>query len=52
MQNPQEYINPFPGEDSLERRAIDFIAGMTDRYAMKLFTHITFPSGNIIDLLD
>ncbi len=52
IENPGEYINPFPQEDTLERRAIDFIAGMTDRYAMNIFKRITFPINDITELLD
>jgi len=50
--NPKAYINPFPEADSLERRIIDFIAGMTDRYVMNLFKQITFPAGDLTHLLD
>jgi len=52
IENPGEYINPFPPGDPLERRAIDFIAGMTDRYAMNIFKRITFPINDITELLD
>lgn len=41
--NPEKYINPYPEGDSLHRRIIDFIAGMTDRYAIDLFRKISFP---------
>ncbi len=40
---PEKFIYPFPEEDSVKRRTIDFIAGMTDRYALNLFKRITFP---------
>ena len=43
LDNPNQYIPPYPEEDPLERRVIDFVAGMTDRYVMKLFKKITFP---------
>jgi dGTPase len=52
IKNPREYINPYPWKDSIERRVIDFIAGMTDRYIMKLFKSITFPAVDITELLD
>jgi dGTPase len=39
-----ELISPYPEEDSLQRRIVDFIAGMTDRYALNLFRKITFPA--------
>ncbi len=41
--NPEEYINTYPEEDNIERRIIDFIAGMTDTYAINLFKSIVFP---------
>jgi dGTPase len=40
---PETFINSFPEEDTVERRIIDFIAGMTDRYALNLFKRIAFP---------
>ncbi|MCK5056306.1 MAG: deoxyguanosinetriphosphate triphosphohydrolase [Candidatus Aminicenantes bacterium] len=40
---PAAFINPFPENDPVERRIIDFIAGMTDRYSLNLFKHITLP---------
>lgn len=42
--SPEKFINPFPEGDTIERRIIDFIAGMTDRYALNLFREITFPN--------
>jgi dGTPase len=44
QENPEPYINPYPPKDSVERRIIDFIAGMTDRYALNLFKKLTFPN--------
>ncbi|MCP5105726.1 MAG: deoxyguanosinetriphosphate triphosphohydrolase [bacterium] len=41
---PGKYINPYPAEDTVERRIIDFIAGMTDRYALNLFKQISYPN--------
>lgn len=41
---PERYINPFPEEETIERRIIDFIAGMTDRYALNLFQQFCFPN--------
>jgi len=35
-----ELINPYPAGDSVARRAIDFIAGMTDNYALNLYEKI------------
>lgn len=42
--DPHKFIHPFPKDDSVERRIIDFIAGMTDRYALKLFQKIFLPT--------
>jgi dGTPase len=50
LEHPGEYVNPYPAEDPLARRAIDFIAGMTDRYVINIFKRITLPRG-IADLL-
>ncbi len=36
-ENPAPYVKTYPEEDPLERRVADFIAGMTDRYALRLF---------------
>lgn len=41
--DPQAYVNPYPREDSVAVRIIDFIAGMTDNYALNLFKKISFP---------
>ena len=32
------------GDEPVERRAIDFIAGMTDRYAISLYEELFIPS--------
>ena len=40
--HPDEFLTR-NDEDSVERLAIDFIAGMTDRYAMKLYGEIFMP---------
>jgi dGTPase len=42
--DPQAYVYPYPKEDPVSRRIIDFIAGMTDNYAMNLFRKITLPA--------
>lgn len=44
QKDPGKYINPYPAEDPEERRIIDFIAGMTDRYALNLFKQFSFPN--------
>lgn len=43
LKNPQEMIKSYPQEDSLEKRVGDFIAGMTDHYALRLYEQIFFP---------
>jgi dGTPase len=43
LASPDAYIKPFPKGDSIERRAADFIAGMTDLYALALFEKLFFP---------
>lgn len=43
MKNPGDHIKPYPEGDSLEKRVGDFIAGMTDRYAIGLYEKLFFP---------
>jgi dGTPase len=43
LEKPGPYVKPFPAGDSSERRVADFIAGMTDRYAIDLFEKLFFP---------
>ncbi len=43
LKKPDPYIKVYPRGDSLERRAADFIAGMTDLYALALFEKLFFP---------
>jgi len=43
LRNPDDYIKPYPEGDSLEKRAADFIAGMSDKYALGLYEKIFFP---------
>jgi dGTPase len=42
--DPEKYIYPYPENDTQERRIIDFIAGMTDRYALNLFKNSVIPT--------
>jgi dGTPase len=44
LKNPGEHVKSYPKGDSLEKRAGDFIAGMTDRYALALYEKLFFPS--------
>jgi len=43
LKSPEDYIKPYPQGDSLEKRAGDFIAGMTDRYALGLYEKLFYP---------
>jgi dGTPase len=43
LENPGDYIKPYPSEDPLETRIGDFIAGMTDRYALRLYERFFMP---------
>jgi dGTPase len=42
--DPQAYINPFPETDPVAVRIIDFIAGMTDNYALNLSAKFFSPA--------
>jgi dGTPase len=43
LENPEHYVKSYPQGDSLVKRAGDFIAGMTDRYALDLYEELFFP---------
>jgi len=43
MERPEDYIRPYPPGDPVIVRVGDFIAGMTDRYAMALYEQIFLP---------
>jgi len=43
LENSGDYIKPYPAEDPLEKRIGDFIAGMTDRYALRLYERFFMP---------
>lgn len=43
LENPSDYIKSYPQGDPLEKRVADFIAGMTDQYALSLYENIFFP---------
>jgi len=40
---PAAFINPYPESDPAAVRVIDFIAGMTDNFALNLFRRISLP---------
>jgi len=42
-EKPEDYIKPYPQGDPLEKRVGDFLAGMTDLYALRLYEQIFFP---------
>jgi len=41
--DPEKFINKYPENDSINRRIIDFIAGMTDNFALNLFKSFILP---------
>jgi dGTPase len=43
LEHPDDYVRPYPAGDPAIVRAGDFVAGMTDRYAMALFERIFLP---------
>ncbi|MDH4197190.1 MAG: deoxyguanosinetriphosphate triphosphohydrolase [Candidatus Aminicenantes bacterium] len=43
MENPQGYVKDYPVGDPLEMRVGDFLASMTDRYAMALYEELFLP---------
>lgn len=43
LKKPGQFIKPYPQIDPPEKRAGDFIAGMTDRFALKLYEELFFP---------
>jgi dGTPase len=40
---PESYVKPYPDGDTLEVRSRDFIAGMTDLYALRLYGRLFSP---------
>lgn len=43
LENPGDFVKDYPVGDSLEQRVVDFIAGMTDLYALRLYEKFFFP---------
>jgi dGTPase len=43
LENPDGYVKDYPAGDPLIIRAGDFVAGMTDRYAMALYEQVFLP---------
>lgn len=43
LDKPDKLIKPYPEEDPVEKRARDFIASMTDTYALRLYEKTFFP---------
>ena len=41
--NPDELLPETLPDDPLERRVTDYLAGMTDRYALQLYEDLFFP---------
>jgi dGTPase len=44
LEKPTEDSAAGDPADSLERRTVDFIAGMTDQYALQLYQDLFFPA--------
>jgi dGTPase len=44
LENPNDYVKPYPEEDPLEIRVGDVIAGMTDLHALRLYQEVFFPT--------
>jgi dGTPase len=44
LDHPKDYVKNYPEEDLLEIRVIDFIAGMTDLYALNLYEKLFLPN--------
>ncbi len=51
LERPDEYVKPYPAADPLKKRVGDFVAGMTDRYAMALYEKLFFPRSWPLDRL-
>jgi len=43
LKNPGDVVKDYPRGDPLERRVADFVAGMTDSYALALYEQIFLP---------
>lgn len=43
IEHPEKGVETFPESDSLEIRVGDFIAGMTDRYALRMYEELFLP---------
>ena len=43
LQNPGDMVKDYPKGDPLERRVADFIAGMTDSYALAMYEKLFLP---------
>jgi dGTPase len=46
LRHPEDYLKDYPAGDSAEKRAGDFIASMSDRYAIALYEKLFFPSSS------
>jgi dGTPase len=44
LENPLPEISEHPADDPIERRIVDFVAGMTDEYAMSIYQRHILPS--------
>ena len=48
VKNPEELPQDADMEDSVQRRAVDYIAGMTDTYAVEQFSNLFIPKGWVV----
>jgi dGTPase len=46
VKHPEEYLT-LDGDEPVERLAVDFIAGMTDRYAINMFEKLFVPKSSV-----
>ena len=43
QKKPDGFVKPYPTRDSFEKRCGDFMAGMTDLFALRLYERLFFP---------
>jgi dGTPase len=44
LDHPEGYVRPYPEEDGIEVRVVDFISGMSDLYALNLYGKLFLPN--------
>ena len=43
LDHPDDFVKPYPEGDPLEKRVGDFVSGMTDLFALRLYDQIFYP---------